>query len=95
VENAEVKIVPGTSVMVALVTVVLVGVVLVTVVLTGSGLPGAHAKDAAARVPRDYLDSFAPLPSRFESASSQITEAKLKLGHMLFFEPRLSRNRCP
>jgi cytochrome c peroxidase len=43
-------------------------------------------------IPRDYLDSFLPLPARYDTASNAATDAKIALGRMLFFDPRLSRN---
>jgi cytochrome c peroxidase len=48
--------------------------------------------DAPPSIPGDYFYSFAPLPERFESKQNPITPAKVELGHMLFFEPRLSKN---
>lgn len=38
------------------------------------------------------LKSFKPVPARFESPANPITEAKVALGRMLYFEPRLSKN---
>ncbi len=38
------------------------------------------------------LKSYPVLPARFESEQNPITEPKVTLGRMLFFEPRLSKN---
>jgi cytochrome c peroxidase len=43
-------------------------------------------------IPADYLDSFLPLPERFDTRANPATEAKIALGRMLFFDPRLSQN---
>jgi cytochrome c peroxidase len=43
-------------------------------------------------IPADYFDSFLPLPRRFDTAANPATEAKVALGRVLFFDPRLSRN---
>ncbi len=43
-------------------------------------------------IPVDYFYSFAPLPAQFEKADNPITDAKVKLGRMLYFEQRLSKN---
>lgn len=39
------------------------------------------------------LAAFQPLPGAFEDASNPITEAKVELGRMLFFDARLSKNQ--
>jgi cytochrome c peroxidase len=52
----------------------------------GDAVPGADA------IPPDYLDSFLPLPDRFDTAANPATPAKVALGRVLFFDPRLSRN---
>jgi cytochrome c peroxidase len=38
------------------------------------------------------LSGFQPLPAAMESAGNPITEAKVQLGRMLYYEKRLSRN---
>ena len=43
-------------------------------------------------IPRDYFDSFLPLPGRFDTPANTPTGAKIALGRQLFFDPRLSRN---
>lgn len=40
----------------------------------------------------ELLQAFAPLPQRFESETNPITEAKVNLGRMLYFDKRLSKN---
>jgi cytochrome c peroxidase len=64
-----------------------------------AGLAGlalaTRAGDVAAgprAVPADYLDSFLPLPARFDSPANPATAAKVDLGRKLFFDRRLSRN---
>jgi cytochrome c peroxidase len=39
------------------------------------------------------LKMFAPLPAAAESVRNPVTEAKVDLGRMLYYEPRLSRNQ--
>jgi cytochrome c peroxidase len=39
------------------------------------------------------LAFFKPLPDRFETSKNPITEAKVKLGRVLYYETRLSRNQ--
>lgn len=41
---------------------------------------------------KDKLVVFAPLPKRAENPDNPITEAKIKLGHALYYDVRLSRN---
>jgi cytochrome c peroxidase len=44
-------------------------------------------------IPRDYFDSFLPLPGRFDSTRNPSSDAKIALGRQLFFDHRLSRNQ--
>ncbi|MDX2149574.1 MAG: cytochrome c peroxidase [Bryobacteraceae bacterium] len=44
----------------------------------------------AAAADPNALKMFKPLPQLMESAKNPLTEAKVKLGRMLFYEPRLS-----
>jgi cytochrome c peroxidase len=44
-------------------------------------------------IPPDYLDSFQPLPDRFDVAGNPATDEKIALGRQLFFDARLSENR--
>jgi cytochrome c peroxidase len=54
---------------------------------------GAPPAPADPTTPRDYLDSFLPLPARFDVAWNPATDAKIALGRQLFFDRRLSGNR--
>jgi cytochrome c peroxidase len=47
---------------------------------------------ASDSIPRDYLDSFLPLPERFDTPTNPASDAKIALGRILFFDPRLSEN---
>jgi cytochrome c peroxidase len=53
---------------------------------------GAPPRAASDSIPRDYLDSFLPLPDRFDTQANPATRAKIALGRMLFFDRRLSGN---
>jgi len=57
-----------------------------------SGAANAQPRPSDSAIPSDYLDSFLPLPERFEIAHNPATDAKIALGRQLFFDPRLSRN---
>jgi cytochrome c peroxidase len=48
---------------------------------------------AAAGIDSGALKMFAPLPAVIESAENPITEAKVRLGRMLYYEPRLSKSQ--
>jgi len=41
----------------------------------------------------DALAMFAPMPSEMTSSQNPITDAKVKLGRMLYYDPRLSANQ--
>jgi cytochrome c peroxidase len=45
----------------------------------------------AASTDAGQLEQFAPLPEVMASASNPVTEEKVELGRMLYYEPRLSR----
>lgn len=47
----------------------------------------------AVDIPAAKLRAFAPLPPVAESESNPLTEQKIQLGRMLYFEPRLSRDQ--
>jgi cytochrome c peroxidase len=47
----------------------------------------------AADISPARLKPYAPLPAVMESKSNPVTEAKVELGRVLFFEPRLSLNQ--
>ena len=54
---------------------------------------GSGSDPAAARALSDQAKAiFGPLPARAESASNPITDAKVDLGRMLYYEPRLSKS---
>lgn len=48
---------------------------------------------AAATVDAGQLAMFAPLPAEISSPANPVTDAKVRLGRMLFYETRLSRAR--
>lgn len=58
----------------------------------------AQPKPAAAEPPKPapfdkkLLMAFKPLPAQFEATENPLTEEKVTLGRMLYFEPRLSKN---
>src|SRR5262245_51116537 len=57
--------------------------------------PASSARPASLKVAIDPADLafFKPLPARFDSDKNPITEAKIKLGRMLYYENRLSLNQ--
>jgi cytochrome c peroxidase len=59
------------------------------IISTGATAMLAFAVD----VPAAKLRAFAPLPAIAESESNPLTEEKIQLGRMLYFEPRLSRDQ--
>jgi cytochrome c peroxidase len=66
---------------------VLLSVVLVAGMHVTSCGPRAVVVDPA------QLQMFSPLPEAVESEQNSITEAKVNLGRMLYYEPRLSKNQ--
>lgn len=46
-----------------------------------------------AKVDAEALNSFAPLPAVMSSSENPVTDAKVQLGRMLYYEPRLSANQ--
>jgi cytochrome c peroxidase len=46
----------------------------------------------AAEIPASRLKLFAPLPAMVDSKSNPVTEAKVNLGRMLYFDKRLSKS---
>jgi cytochrome c peroxidase len=64
---------------------------LAVAVASWAGDPGLRPSNTS--IPADYLDSFLPLPDRFDVARNAATDAKIALGRQLFFEPRLSKNQ--
>ncbi len=52
------------------------------------------AGDTAPKLDRTQINAlFAPLPARFDTRANPATPAKIALGRMLYFEPRLSKNQ--
>jgi cytochrome c peroxidase len=45
----------------------------------------------AAEISKGKLQKYEPLPEAIESPSNALTEAKIRLGRMLYYDPRLSR----
>jgi len=68
-------------------------VVITLSVLAVASWAGSAGEPPDPTIPRDYFDSFLPLPDRFDVARNPATEAKIALGRQLFFDPRLSRNQ--
>jgi cytochrome c peroxidase len=58
----------------------------------GAPVDGAPPRTASDGLPRDYFDSFLPLPDRFDTEANPATDAKIALGRILFFDRRLSAN---
>jgi cytochrome c peroxidase len=54
--------------------------------------PSASASAAAVEVNHEHLTSFAALPEAIEASHNPISESKVRLGRMLFHDPRLSRD---
>jgi len=52
----------------------------------------ADVKGPAAEIPAERLETMKPLPAVFVNEANPITEEKVTLGRMLFFEKRLSKN---
>jgi cytochrome c peroxidase len=53
---------------------------------------GALYGGATAAAVRDYGEYFSPLPRRADTPANRLTPEKVKLGKMLFFDPRLSKS---
>jgi len=54
--------------------------------------PEAPAKTARITIGKDKLARFATLPAVFESEQNPITDPKIALGRMLYYDARLSKN---
>ncbi len=52
----------------------------------------APAPPQPVEVPPEVVEVFKPLPAKFEVTDNPLTEEKITLGRMLFFETRLSKN---
>jgi cytochrome c peroxidase len=48
---------------------------------------------AAVQINQNALKMFGPLPAEMTSAANPVTEAKVTLGRVLYYEPRLSRSQ--
>ncbi len=53
--------------------------------------PGVKAADSV-KIDKSMLAAFKPLPAVMESKDNPVTDAKVDLGRMLFYEKRLSKN---
>jgi cytochrome c peroxidase len=51
------------------------------------------SKSAKVQVNSDALKMFAPLPAAMNSPDNPVTDAKVKLGRILYYDPRLSANQ--
>lgn len=60
---------------------------------TASATASAAAATKPVAIDPTDLTFFKPLPERFESDTNPITESKVKLGRMLYYENRLSLNQ--
>jgi cytochrome c peroxidase len=67
----------------------LAGLALAAVVLA----PACRREQPSARIDRAQLAAFAPLPSSMETPANPLTEAKVDVGRMLFYDNNLSLNR--
>lgn len=57
-------------------------------------VPGCkRGERATAAIDPAQLSAFAPLPAAMESPANPLTDAKVDLGRMLFYETRMSRDR--
>ena len=70
--------------------------ILITLILTigiCAGCGTAPPAPTAASIDTAKLHAFAPLPPEMTSTSNPITEEKVVLGRMLYYEPRLSKSQ--
>jgi cytochrome c peroxidase len=75
-------------------TVFLCGIVLTIIALSaGCGKPADSVSVPAVSVDPLKLEMFQPLPETMSTAANPITEAKERLGRVLYYEPRLSRGQ--
>ncbi len=61
--------------------------------LAGACGPGATPPSGTTTIDASKLQAFAPLPAVMTSASNPITDEKVALGRMLYYEPRLSKSQ--
>jgi cytochrome c peroxidase len=65
--------------------------ILVTCLLTGCG--GEKTPGTSANIDQASLQLFEPLPDLMTSNTNLVTEEKVALGRMLYYEPRLSKSQ--
>jgi cytochrome c peroxidase len=63
------------------------------VVLPAIVLLSSFSNANKVQVNADALSMFAPLPQEMASPANPVTDAKVKLGRMLYYDPRLSANQ--
>ena len=66
-----------------------IGLVLLAAVV----LLSSFSDPSKVEVNADALSMFAPLPDAMASSDNPVTDAKVKLGRMLYYDPRLSANQ--
>ncbi len=67
--------------------------ILSVALMTACSKPPEHPAESAATIDKAKLELFAPLPNVVASDANPITEEKIVLGRMLFYEPRLSKSQ--
>ena len=63
------------------------------VLLAAVVLLSSFSEPSKVEVNVDALSMFAPLPQEMASSANPVTDAKVKLGRMLYYDPRLSANQ--
>src|SRR5664279_5598073 len=61
--------------------------------LAGIVFLSSFSEPGKVEVNADALSMFAPLPDEMASSDNPVTDAKVKLGRMLYYDPRLSANQ--
>lgn len=61
--------------------------------LLGAALLGLPASSRAADLADAFLPMFRPLPAAAETPDNELTDAKINLGRMLYFDTRFSKNQ--
>ena len=74
-------------------------IAVLTILLLGGAVLTAHAEEAPSldseqlsQLQRIAANLFAPLPDVVENSENEVTEAKVTLGKMLWYDPRLSKS---
>src|SRR5210317_1078312 len=62
-------------------------------VVLAAGCSSAPEEKATLTPDSPQLKAFAPVPAMMEDDSNPITEEKITLGRMLYYEPRLSKGQ--